>query len=501
MKRVFISTAIPYVNAKPHLGFALEAIQADAAARYWRLREADVFFVTGTDENALKNVRAAEAAGIPTQEFVDQNAEHFRALRETLSLSPDTFIRTTEARHISGAQKLWTLCEKDIYKKKYRGLYCVGCEQFYKESELVGGLCPEHKTKPEMIEEENYFFRLSAYQKQLEEVFEKNEIVIIPEHRRNEVLSFIRSGLEDFSISRSRARAREWGIPVPGDDSQIIYVWFDALTNYINALGFGADKPEKFENYWNTSGENEAIHMIGKGVLRFHAIYWPAMLLSANLRLPSKIVIHGYLTSSGDKMSKSIGNVVSPFDLANEWGTDAVRYFLLREIPSFEDGDYSPKRFAERYNADLSHGLGNLVSRTLTMISKNPLTIGANELEKQATEWRERYDTAMRGFRFNVALESIWGLIGEVDRYINTNKPWELAKNDPERFKIVASSLWISLGAIAFMLRPLLPDTVTKILKALHRTETGQPPGVGTVVSPTRPENLFPPKLTTEEKK
>jgi methionyl-tRNA synthetase len=499
MKRVFISTAIPYVNAKPHLGHALEFVQADAAARYWRLREADVFFVTGTDENALKNVRAAETTGIPPQEFVDQNAEHFRTLIKTLSLSPDDFIRTTEARHIAGAQKLWTLCEKDIYKKKYRGLYCVGCEQFYKESELEHGLCPEHKTAPEMIEEENYFFRLSSYQKQLEELLEKNRINIVPEHRKNEMLSFVRSGLEDFSVSRSRARAREWGIPVPGDDSQIIYVWFDALTNYINALGFGSDKPEKFESYWNTGGEDETIHMIGKGVLRFHAIYWPAMLLSAKLKPPSKIVVHGYLTSSGDKMSKSIGNVVSPFDLVNEWGADAVRYFLLREVPSFEDGDYSPERFAERYNADLSHGLGNLVSRTLTMISKNPLTIGANELEKQATEWREKYDSAMRDFRFNVALESAWGLIGEADRYINTNKPWELAKNDPERFVIVASSLWATLRAITLMLRPLIPETAEKILKALAWEKSDEPPQ-GTVITPTRPDNLFPPKVAAEKK-
>src|SRR3972149_298201 len=336
--RFYVTTAIPYVNAAPHIGFALEIVQADAIARYHRLIGDDTFFLTGTDENGLKNVQSAEKSGIPVQKFVGQNSQRFEDLRGALNLSFDDFIRTTEERHILGAQKLWQACDPgDIYKNKYRGLYCVGCEQFYTEKELVDGKCPEHGTVPETVEEENYFFKLSKYQNRLEKLIESNELGIVPESRRNEILSFIKGGLEDFSISRSKARAKGWGIPVPGDKNQVIYVWFDALSNYINALGY-ADDGEKFKKYWL---ENEKrTHVIGKGIIRFHAVYWPAMLLSAGIPLPTEIFVHGYLTVDGQKISKSLDNAtasggapqaagaIDTLALADKNGTDHVPYFL-----------------------------------------------------------------------------------------------------------------------------------------------------------------------------
>jgi methionyl-tRNA synthetase len=286
-KKFYITTTIPYVNAAPHVGHALEYVQTDVLARYHRKAGKDVFFLTGTDENSLKNVQAAKVEKISVQELVDRNSEIFKNLKQSLNLDFNDFIRTTEKRHTEGAKKFWQECQKDIYKKKYQGLYCVGCEMFYKESELENSLCSEHRTKLETIEEENYFFKLSNYQKQLEKIIESDELEIIPQSRKNETLAFIKAGLEDFSISRSAKRGDGWGVEVPNDNSQRMYVWFDALTNYITALGYGSDNLEKFERYWPAD-----LHCLGKGVLRFHAIYWPAMLLSAGLSLPKKLFVH-----------------------------------------------------------------------------------------------------------------------------------------------------------------------------------------------------------------
>src|SRR3989344_1095214 len=309
MNKYFISTAIPYVNSDPHIGFALELIQGDVLARYRRLMGDEVFFVNGTDENALKNAQAAEKAGVDVSKFVEQHAEKFKKLSEVLNISNNDFIRTTEERHVKGAQKLWKACKpEDIYKKAYKGLYCVGCEEFKTQKDLIEGVCLEHRTKPEEVEEQNYFFKLSKYEKELLRLIESNEIKITPSSRKNETLEFIRGGLEDFSISRSRERAKNWGIPVPGDDSQIQYVWFDALTNYINALGYGISlvgEDARFKEFWENG---QTAHLVGKGITRFHAIYWPAMLLSAGLALPKEIFVHGYVTVDGEKISKSIGN-------------------------------------------------------------------------------------------------------------------------------------------------------------------------------------------------
>jgi methionyl-tRNA synthetase len=466
MKKVFISTSVPYVNAAPHLGHALEFVQADAIARYHRSLGDDVFFLSGSDENSLKNVQSAEKLGMPVKDLVDQNCQKFLDLKGLLNLSFDDFIRTTEKRHFDGAQKLWKVCEKDIYKKTYKGLYCVGCEEFYKEDELVDGLCPEHKTKPELIEEENYFFKLSNYQDKLQKLIETDEIKILPEARKNEVLSFIKSGLQDFCISRSSERAKGWGIDVPGDPTQKLWVWFDALSNYINALGYGSSDETKFNEFWQN---NEfKLHVIGKGIIRFHAVYWPAMLLSAGISLPKTLFIHGYVTSDNQKMSKSIGNVVDPTYLVNKYGCDGVRYFLLREIPALGDGDFTYGKFEKRYNSDLASGLGNLFARTIAMIEKvelnndfeiKPNKVFVDKVEEIKNKFKDKY------IYFNETLSDIWELVSFCDKYIDTEKPWEVS--DVKKQKQIFSNLIYSLKNISQMILPLLPETSEKMIKQL----------------------------------
>lgn len=474
-KKFFISTAIYYVNAPPHIGHAFEIIQADVIARYHRILGEEVFFLTGTDENSLKSVRAAEKERISVKELVDKYAERFYQLKEVLNLTFDDFIRTTEERHIKGAQKLWQVCQKDIYKKIYKGLYCVGCEEFYKEDELENGLCPEHKTKPELIEEENYFFWLSKYQDKLRKIIETDEVKIIPKTRKNEVLSFINSGLEDICISRLAERGRGWGISVPGDKSQILWTWYDALSNYINAVGYH-DNLIRFKKWWPAD-----IHIVGKGVIRFHTIYWPAILLSAGLSLPKKIFVHGYLTSGGQKMSKSLGNVIDPFELVKKYGTDPVRYFLLREIPPTEDGDFTYEKFEERYNADLAKGLGNLVARVITLAKNSKFQLPStarseakgkkrdisspSNFQKIVDTTQEKYRRALEGFKFNEALIAIWELISFCDKYIEETKAWEKS----EKQKLIISDLVFALSEIAELLEPFLPQTSEKILKNIRQ--------------------------------
>lgn len=457
--RLFVTTAIPYVNAAPHIGHALEFVQTDVIARYHRAIGDETFFLSGTDENALKNVQAAEKAGIPVKQFVDQNSQIFYNLKSALNISFNDFIRTTEERHVKGAQKLWQACAKDIYKKEYRGLYCVGCETFYTKKELVEGKCPEHGTTPETVEEENYFFRLSNYQDRLKNLIETDELKITPETRKNEVLSFINQGLEDFSISRSKERAKDWGVPVPGDPTQIIYVWFDALSNYINGLGYAEDG-KLFKKFWLENPNR--VHVIGKGITRFHAVYWPAMLLSAGLPLPTEIFVHGYLTAEGKKISKSLGNVVDPFTLAKKFGTDPLRYYLLAKFSPYEDGDFSENRLKETFNADLANGLGNLVSRVSKLASDSKLgfpsgiskTIGVG------------FDESLRAFKFDFALKILWSKLKDLDLWVAKSKPWEFV-SDKERAFGFLNPVVRDLREISEKLEPFLPETAGKIREQL----------------------------------
>lgn len=462
----FVSTAIPYVNAKPHIGFALELIQADAIARYMRLRGFDTFFLTGTDENSLKNVRAAREQGIPTGELCDLNTEAFRALIPGLNISASDFIRTSSDLHIRGSQTLWGRSKpEDIYKKGYRGLYCVGCEDFYTEKDCPDRVCPEHGTPLETVEEENFFFRLSSYQDRLLEVIESGKLRIIPTSRQNETLSFIRGGLQDFSISRSRERAGDWGVPVPGDPGQVMYVWYDALANYVTALDL-QDQSERLEKYW--CGSRRKTHVIGKGINRFHTIYWPAMLMSADLPLPDTVFVHGYLTINSQKISKSLGNVIDPLVQTARYGVDPVRYYLLRAVSPYEDGDFSEDRFREVYNADLANNLGNLARRIETLAEK----AGYAPAPEDEFEAPAGYHEAMEEFRFNDALASLWSVADELNQRIEKVKPWEFQKQGKDKeLRAFLDGVVAALRRIAYWIEPFVPGTAER----LQDTFSGKP--------------------------
>ena len=471
MKKFYIPTSIVYTNLSPHIGFALELIQADVLARYHRLLSEDVFFLTGTDENGAKVAKAAEEAGKSPKNFVDEIVKKVKELKEVLNLSNDDFIRTSDKkRHWSAVEKVWLKLKEngDIYKKKYKGLYCVGCEAFVKEKDLVDGKCPIHEKNPEVIEEKNYFFRLSKYQNQLKKIIRAEKIKIIPETRKNELLSFITQGLEDVSCSRSKERL-EWGIPVSGDNTQTIYVWLEALANYLSALDY-ANNGDKFKKFWPPD-----VHCIGKDIfIRFHGSLWPAMLLSLKLELPKTIFVHGFITVAGQKMSKSLGNVVDPFELVKKYGTDAVRYFFLREIPATEDGDFTYDKFEQRYNADLANGLGNLVARVITLAKKsiiqNPKSKINPKFKTRIDKTRREYKKALEQFKFNEALISVWELISFCDRYIEKEKPWE----EKSTQKGVISNLLFAVNNIAELLQPFLPGTSEKIFQQL-KTRKSKP--------------------------
>lgn len=480
----YISTSIPYVNAQPHIGHALEAIQVDALARYYRSCGYRVRAQTGTDENSLKNVQAAEREGISTAALVEQNSARFRALATTLGIAFDDFIRTSaEQRHVDGVYQLWRACAArgDIYKRAYRGLYCVGCEQFYDESELTEGRCPIHGTPPDVIEEENYFFRLSRYQDELLHRIETDQLRIAPETRKSEVLSFIRRGLHDFSISRSQARAKGWGIPVPDDASQVIYVWFDALTNYISALGYSQEAAD-YQTYWAHSCQR--IHVIGKDITRFHAIYWPAMLLSAQAPLPTTIFVHGFITSAGQKISKSLGNTIDPVVLAEQYGQDALRYYLLRKIPATDDGDFTVAEFIRTYNADLADQLGNLLNRVTKMIvqytdgvvpAPGLLSDVDQQLINLAVETETQVSEELAKFALHKALAAIWRLIAATNKYVVEVEPWLLARqikndNNSGAKQRLATTLYVlaeALRRIAHYLTPFLPATAAAMTQQL----------------------------------
>jgi methionyl-tRNA synthetase len=443
MTRVYLTTTIPFVNAPPHLGFALEAVQADVLARHHRHRGDETRLTTGTDDNSLKNVLAAEAAGVAVQDWVDRHAAAIANLREPLALSNDDFIRTSsDPRHRPGVDRFWRACAAagDLYRGHYTGLYCVGCEAYFTADELVDGRCPEHGTEPQAVSEPNWFFRLSSYAEPLRDAITSGRLRIEPDVRRNEVLALIEGGLHDFAISRSRERARGWGIPVPDDPDQVIYVWWDALGNYITSLDYGT-AGAAFDRWWRDS--DRRVHVVGKGVLRFHAVYWPAMLLSAGLPLPTEIFVHDYLTIDGKKISKSTGGGGDPIELVGRYGTDAVRWWLLREVPPVGDVDFTEDRLIARANADLAGGFGNLVNRVVTMIHRYrggiPPT-SASDAQTTAPDAQaatlvatcrgvgNAVDAALRNADFRAASAAVWEIVTQANRYIEKTRPWELAR-------------------------------------------------------------------------
>ncbi|MBI2590786.1 MAG: methionine--tRNA ligase [Candidatus Blackburnbacteria bacterium] len=459
MNKYYLHCAIPYVNARPHIGHALEFIQTDTVGRYHRLLGEDVLQLTGGDENALKNVQAAETAGEDVQSFVDKNAQLFKDLTAKLNTQFDVFQKgSNKEKHYLASQKLWKLCEAagDIYKKTYRGLYCVGCETFYASDELSeNGECYEHPgRKLEEVEEENYFFRLSKYQNKIIQLIESEEHKVTPEKRKNEVLSFLKSGLRDISISRTNQRAKNWGVPVPGDPTQRIYVWFDALNIYQSGVGFGWD--EAIYNKWWPAD----LEVIGKGIIRFHAVYWIAFLLSAGLKIPKTLLVHDYFTVNGQKMSKTLGNVYDPVPLVEKYGADPIRYYCLAKISPFEDGDFSESKFVETYNADLANNLGNLISRVAKLAENIGLSApGAG----QYTFDREVIDR-LETYEFHLALQVIWSWIDSLNKKIDIGKLWE---NTAEKQSALEEIIQ-EIHKIAYNLQPFLPETADKIQKQFY---------------------------------
>jgi len=477
-QKFYVTCAIPYVNAPPHVGHALEFVQGDVIARYHKLLGKDTLLLCGGDENALKNVQAAEKAGQPVKQFIDENNTKYLELTKSLGCRFDKWQKGSDTtNHFPASQKLWELCDKtgDIYKKSYEGLYCVGCETFYDREELnENGECFEHPgRKLEKVSEQNYFFRLSKYQKQIIDLISSGKLAIIPDTRKNEVLSFLKQPLRDISISRSNERTKNWGVPVPNDDTQRMYVWFDALNIYQSGIGFNWDE-KQYSKWWPAD-----VHVIGKGISRFHAVYWPAFLLSAGLKTPKSIFVHGYFTVNGQKMSKTLGNVIDPNTLINKYGTDAIRYYFLREIPSSSDGDFSERRFKELYNADLANGIGNLVSRVVQMIHRfcdgkiptiesdpdsHPLRVDES-IHNWKISWAD-VDAHTSRFQYHEALNSIWKFIKTADKYVDKNEPWKLIKTDPKQVNWVLYGLADSLHQVAWQIAPFLPETSQKIAKA-----------------------------------
>lgn len=451
----YITTSIPYVNGDPHIGFAMELIQADVLARQARLDGKDVIFSAGSDEHGTKVAEKAAELKLSPKAFTDQMSSKFRELGELLNVSNDRFVRTTDPGHEQRAQIIWKNLSKDIYKARYIGWYDVRQEEFVPESQLDPERTkPDHPQAYQKLEEENYFFRLSKYRQQIWDAIEKDELKIIPKTRRNEIVSLLKEGLEDISISRPKDKL-DWGIPVPGDKTQVMYVWFEALMNYLTVLGY--PEHDDFKKFWPAN-----VQVVGKDITRFHAAIWPGMLLSLGLPLQKVLYVHSFITVEGEKMSKSVGNVIAPADVVAKYGVDAFRYYFLRHIPSYEDGDYSVERFENAYNNELANELGNTVQRTAVMVQKyqNGIIGDIPEAEHDETPVME----ALNECRFDRALDSIWELIRGLNQYIDEAKPWMVAKEgDEQHLKEILAYQVSCLLQIAGLLKPFLPETAEKI--------------------------------------
>ncbi len=507
-KTFYITTPIYYVNDKPHIGHAYTCIAADVLARYHRLKGDDVFFLTGSDENSQKNITAAQTAGYTDMEqYLAIQAAVWQQAWDGLNISNSDFIRTTEERHKKGVYKFFDLVNKkgDIYKGVYKGFYCNGCEAFVTQSDLMeGNLCPIHKKPVETIEEENYFFSASKYRDAVLAHIEKNPDFIQPTSRRKEVVNYIKDHFTDISISRHFKTAK-CGIPLPIDPEQAIYVWFDALINYLTGIGYGSESDD-FATFWPAN-----IQLVGKDIIKFHCALWPAMLMAAGLPLPEKVFAHGFFTINGDKISKSLGNAIDPVELCLTYGVDTVRYFLLREIRFGEDGDFSFDRLKERYESDLAKGIGNFTSRVLTLAEKVPVkdleqeeSLDDVEVKIMIEEAWKTYASALDSCALDDEIKTVWECISWGDKYIEQNKPWELIKEDPTQFANTMVLLLEVLRHVSAMVYPFMPDTAEKLwrqldIEAFERTHASEQliewlPG--TVRNPSKGESLFPPLIS-----
>ena len=471
-KAFYITTTLPYVNADLHIGHALEFVRADAIARYKRLAGYEVFFNTGTDEHGLKIYRKAKEEGKDPQAYVNDYAKRVMKLKDVLNLSYTNFIRTTDNHHELSAQELWKICDKNgfIYKKNYQIKYCVGCELEKTESELVEGRCPIHPNlEIELIDEENYFFKFSFFSKPLLEYYKKNPDFVVPDFRFNEIKAFVERGLEDFSISRLKSKM-PWGVGVPGDPQQVMYVWFDALTNYISALGWPEDM-KAFEKFWKNGTPTQ---YCGKDNLRQQSAIWQAMLMAAKLPQTKQIIINGFINIDGQKISKSLGNVILPSDIVKDYSTDALRYYYLREVNNFEDSDFSMVKFKETYNANLANGLGNLTSRIMKMAETNLPKDRPLEFPKESP-LPEELTSALDKFELNKAMDFIWAQISKLDETIQKEEPFKLVKSDPAKGQKIIKDLVAELYHIAQYLEPFLPETAAKIKVAIKANKTPTP--------------------------
>ena len=484
----YITTAISYPNGKPHIGHAYEAIAADAMARFRRAQGRDVRLVTGTDEHGLKMVQTARAQGRETREFADEMSGYFRDMCHALNISYDAFVRTTEPRHYEASQRIWKAMEAsgDLYLDRYEGWYSVRDEAFYDESELVGGesekLSPQG-TPVEWTVEETWFFRLSKYQDKLLQLYRDNPGFIRPESRRNEVIRFVEGGLKDLSVSRT---SFDWGVPVPGSPGHVMYVWVDALTTYMTGVGF-ADDAESYDRFWPAD-----VHLIGKDIVRFHAVYWPAFLMSAGLELPKQVFGHGFLLARGEKMSKSLGNVVDPIELAERYGVDALRYFLLREVSFGQDGSYSSEAIVNRVNSELANSFGNLAQRSLSMIFKNlggvlpapGQAIDDQELIEAVRQACATLESEFDRFAFSAGLEAWMGAVFACNQYVDTAAPWALKKSDPERMAEVLGTLVVAVRMLAEAVMPVIPASAEKLVALIDSGKDGAPIAQPTPIFP-----------------